>query len=227
MSIQFKNRDHERFYQQCLVRCGCGDPYHKAFFYTMGISDETRKHVEDVFDFQEDVIRPEGLNKGWQTSGSSCLTRLAFNLWNGWNADGYATPYGRQIPKHAHGTLRLESYTSSSKKILTAASSLFDKIVDKNLLVRRINIVAARVIPENEAPDQTAEYEQLDLFTDYTAVQKQREQEQNELSRKRKMQEAVLAIKKKYGKNSILKGMNLEDGATAKDRNVQIGGHKA
>ena len=64
MSIHFKNRDHERFYQQCLVRCGCGDPYHKAFFYTMGISDETRKHVDDVFDFQEDVIRPEGLNKG-------------------------------------------------------------------------------------------------------------------------------------------------------------------
>lgn len=93
MSIQFKNRDHERFYQQCLVRCGCGDPYHKAFFYTMGISNETRKHVDDVFDFQEDVIRPEGLNKGWQTSGSSCITRLAFNLWNGWNADGCATPY--------------------------------------------------------------------------------------------------------------------------------------
>ena len=93
MSIHFKNRDHERFYQQCLVRCGCGDPYHKVFFYTMGISDETRKHVEDVFDFQEDVIRPEGLNKGWQTSGSSCLTRLAFNLWNGWNEDGCATPY--------------------------------------------------------------------------------------------------------------------------------------
>ena len=135
--------------------------------------------------------------------------------------------YGRQIPKHAHGTLRLESYTSSSKKILTAASSLFDKIVDKNLLVRRINIVAARVVPEDEAPNQTAEYEQLDLFTDYTAVQKQREQEQHELSRERKMQEAVLAIKKKYGKNAILKGMNLEDGATAKDRNVQIGGHKA
>lgn len=135
--------------------------------------------------------------------------------------------YGRQIPKHAHGTLRLESYTSSSKKILAAASSLFDKVVDKNLLVRRINIVAARVVPEDEAPNQTAEYEQLDLFTDYAAVQKQREQEQHELSRERKMQETVLAIKKKYGKNAILKGMNLEDGATAKDRNVQIGGHKA
>lgn len=93
MSIKFKNREHEKFYEQCLTRTGGLDPYHKAFFYTMGISDETRKHVEDVFDFQEDVIRPEGMNKGWQTSGSSCLTRLAFNLWNGWNADGYATPY--------------------------------------------------------------------------------------------------------------------------------------
>ena len=93
MSIKFKNREHEKFYEQCLARTGGLDPYHKAFFYTMGISDETRKHVEDVFDFQEDVIRPEGLNKGWQTSGSSCLTRLAFNLWNGWNADGYASQY--------------------------------------------------------------------------------------------------------------------------------------
>lgn len=65
MSIKFKCLDHEKFYQQCLARSGCGDPYHKAFFYTMGISSETRKHVEDVFDFLEDVIRPEGLKKGW------------------------------------------------------------------------------------------------------------------------------------------------------------------
>lgn len=113
------------------------------------------------------------------------------------------------------------------KTLLILSVASYIKVVDKNLLVRRINIVAARVVPEDEAPNQTPEYEQLDLFTDYTAVQKQREQEQHELSRERKMQEAVLAIKKKYGKNAILKGMNLEDGATAKDRNVQIGGHKA
>lgn len=93
MSIKFKNKDHEKFYEQCLGRTGSLDPYHKAFFYTMGISSETRKHIEDVFNFREDAILPEGLNKGWQTSGSSCLTRLAFNLWNGWNADGCATPY--------------------------------------------------------------------------------------------------------------------------------------
>ena len=76
MSIQFKNRDHERFYQQCLVRCGCGGPCHKAFFYTMGISNETRKHVEDVFDFQEDVIWPEELNKGWKTKGPAACGRV-------------------------------------------------------------------------------------------------------------------------------------------------------
>lgn len=93
MSMKFKNREHEKFYEQCLARTAGLDPYHKAFFYTMGISSETRKHVEDVFDFHEDVIRPGGLNKGWQTSGSSCLIRLAFNLWNGWNEDGCATPY--------------------------------------------------------------------------------------------------------------------------------------
>ena len=84
MSIKFKNREHEKFYEQCLARIGSLDPYHKAFFYTMGISGETRKHIEDVFNFREDAIRPEGMNKGWQTSGTSCLTRLAFNLWNGW-----------------------------------------------------------------------------------------------------------------------------------------------
>ena len=93
MSIKFKNREHEKFYEQCLAQIGSLDPYHKAFFYTMGISGDTRNHIEDVFDFQEDVIRPEGLNKGWQTSGSTSLTRLAFNLWNGWNSDGGATPY--------------------------------------------------------------------------------------------------------------------------------------
>ena len=93
MSIRFKDQQHEKFYRQCLVRTGCGDPYHKAFFYTMGISGETRRHIEDAFDFEEHGIKPDCLSDGWQTSGSSCLTRLAFNLWNGWNADGLATPY--------------------------------------------------------------------------------------------------------------------------------------
>lgn len=136
-------------------------------------------------------------------------------------------PYGRKIPKHAHGTERLDSYTSSTKRIMSAATTLYDKIVDTNLLIRRINIVAGHVIPENEVSSHSIEFEQLDLFTDYAAIQAQRQREEADLKRERKMQEALLTIKKRFGKNAILKGMNLEDGATAMDRNAQIGGHKA
>ena len=98
---------------------------------------------------------------------------------------------------------------------------------NKNLLVRRLNIVANHVIPEADAPKKNAGFEQLDLFTDYAALEVKQEQERAELEREKKMQQAMLTIKKKFGKNAILKGMNLEEGATAKDRNAQIGGHKA
>ncbi|MGM9663475.1 MAG: DNA methylase [Eubacteriales bacterium] len=135
--------------------------------------------------------------------------------------------YGRQIPKQAHGSINLDGHTSSTKKIMCAVSELFDRIVDKNLLVRRLNITANHVVPEADAPEKNAGYEQLDLFTDFTALEEQRKREKAELDREKKMQQAMLIIKKKYGKNAILKGMNLEEGATAKDRNEQIGGHKA
>jgi len=135
--------------------------------------------------------------------------------------------YGRQIPKHAHGTANLDGHTSSTKKIMCAVSELFDRIVDKNLLVRRLNIVANHVLPEADAPKKSEGFEQLDLFTDYAALEAKQAQEQAELEREKKMQQAMLTIKKKFGKNAILKGMNLEEGATAKDRNAQIGGHKA
>ena len=135
--------------------------------------------------------------------------------------------YGREIPKHAHGTEKLAAYTSSTKKIMEAASALFDRIVDSALLVRRLNIVAGHVISERDVPVQQNEGEQMDLFTDYAALDAQRKQEQAALAKERKMQETMLSIKNKFGKNAILKGMNLEDGATAKDRNAQIGGHRA
>lgn len=135
--------------------------------------------------------------------------------------------YGREIPKHSHGTQNLERYTSSTKLIVNAATELFERIADKKLLVRRLNIVACHVISEKDAPKREAGFEQLNLFTNYAAEQEKREREDAALVRERKRQEAVLAIKKKFGKNAILKGMNLEEGATAKDRNSQIGGHKA
>ncbi len=134
--------------------------------------------------------------------------------------------YGRKIPKHAHGTVNLKQYTSSARQIVQAVSELFDRIVDEKLLVRRLSMAAAHVIPEKEAQNEI-QFEQLDLFTDYAALQKEQEKQEAELERERKMQKAVLEIKKKFGKNAVLKGMNLEEGATARDRNRQIGGHKA
>lgn len=134
--------------------------------------------------------------------------------------------YGRQVPKHAHGTVNLKQPTSSTRIIMDAAVELFERIVNPELLVRRIYITACRVVDEACAQrEETAE--QLDLFTDYAALERKREEEQAELERERKVQQAMLAIKKKFGKNAVLRGMNLEEGATAKERNGQIGGHRA
>lgn len=134
--------------------------------------------------------------------------------------------YGRKIPKHAHGTENLSEYTSSSRIILDAATALFERIVEPDLLVRRLYLTACRVLPEAEVPKPGA-YEQMDLFTDYEAKEKKRAEEQLWLARERRRQEAMLKIKQKFGKNAILKGMNFEDGATGRERNGQIGGHKA
>lgn len=134
--------------------------------------------------------------------------------------------YGRKIPKHAHGTENIGRYTSSTKLITKAAISLFDRITDKSLAVRRVTIVANRVIDEDDIPSQET-YRQLDLFTDYDEIERKQKEEGEELDRERKMQETMLAIKKKFGKNAILRGTDFEEGATAKSRNEQIGGHKA
>jgi DNA polymerase V len=130
--------------------------------------------------------------------------------------------YGRKVPKHAHGTANLGKYTSSTKLIIASVMELFDRIVDPNLLVRRVSMAANHVLDETSA-DVSEPMEQLDLFSNVDA----QETEKAALERERRMQEAMLTIKKKYGKNAILKGMNLEEGATTIERNRQIGGHKA
>ena len=134
-------------------------------------------------------------------------------------------PYGRQIPKHAHGTVNLPVYNSSTSLIVEAVVSLFNRITDPELLVRRLNLVACRILPE-QLTAQNTEFTQLDLFSD-PEEDRRRETREAELRRERRRQQAVLTIKKKFGKNAIVKGMNLEEGATAMDRNGQIGGHKA
>ena len=140
------------------------------------------------------------------------------------NAVNYTGPthtdhYGRQIPKPAHGSVNLDSHTSSTMEITTAAMALYDKIVNPRLLIHKLTVTFNNVMDANKANT----YFQYDLFTNPSEI----EQKQKTLEREKKIQRALLDIKEKYGKNSILKGISLEEGATAKERNRQIGGHKA
>ena len=134
--------------------------------------------------------------------------------------------YGRKVPKPAHGSVRLQPPTSSTQKLTEAAVGLFKTHVQPKLLIRYLNISVNHVTDEHAALRNTAG-EQLDLFTDYEALERQRRAEEAALAKERKLQEAQLEIKKRFGKNAILKGLNFEEGATAKERNSQIGGHKA
>ncbi len=135
--------------------------------------------------------------------------------------------YGREVPKSAHGTANLDRQTSSTTLIMKAVEEVYDRVVNKDMLIRRLNISTNHVVPESKIKKQEEKMVQLDLFTDYEALAKQKKEEEEKLAKERRVQEAMLAIKKQFGKNAILKGLNFEDGATAKDRNEQIGGHKA
>ena len=134
------------------------------------------------------------------------------NMDKGYNGPEVTDYYGRRAPKPTHGTARLNGHTSSSDYIIKAVTRLYNRIVNPSLTVRRLNVTAQNVISENDA-----EPIQLDLFGDNAPTD----------GRERRRQEAVLAIRKRYGKNSILRGMNFEEGSTARERNKQVGGHKA
>ena len=133
--------------------------------------------------------------------------------------------YGRQVPKHSHGTINLDYRTSSTKVLSKKCLELFERIINKDLLVRRVNISACNLVNESKAKNEIV-YEQLDLFSN--SVERSLENEKEKLQQKDelKLQHVLLNIKNKYGKNAILKGMNLEVGATTIDRNSQVGGHK-
>ena len=137
-----------------------------------------------------------------------------------------ADRYGRAIPKHAHGTANLDRHTSSAQLIANAVLELYDRIVNKTLTIRRICLSANHVLEEDAAAHRPA-FEQLDLFTDYSVLSQRCRQQNALLARERKMQQAVLSIKSKHGKNAILKGASLQESATARERNCQIGGHRA
>ena len=141
-------------------------------------------------------------------------------IFNSYKGEIAEDRYGRKIPKHAHGTKNIDHYTSSTKVIISAVSELYDEIINKNLLVRRITVTANKVINENDVKSST--FEQINLFTNQKKIEENMEKEKSE----KKIQEAMIEIKNKYGKNAIIKGMNLEDGGTTIERNRQIGGHK-
>ncbi len=137
-----------------------------------------------------------------------------------------ADRYGKAVPKDAHGSINLTKMTSSTKMITDAATELFDEIVDKGLFVRRMYIVANHIIPERKVAESN-DYVQLNLFSDTKEQDKELKKQEDKLKKERRQQEAIVSIKEKYGKNSILKGMNFLDDATARERNGQVGGHKA
>ncbi|MCR5474792.1 MAG: DNA methylase [Lachnospiraceae bacterium] len=142
------------------------------------------------------------------------------------NVDIHLDWYGRYVPKHAHGTANLDRQTSSTRLITQAVMDLYERITDPRLLIRRVNICACRVIPEQEAAAADT-YEQLDLFTDFEAKEQARRDEDERLAKEKALQLATLDIKNRYGKNAILKGTNFLEGAMTIERNKQVGGHKA
>ncbi len=127
--------------------------------------------------------------------------------------------YGRKVPKHAHGTINLEEKTASTKKLMEAVEKLYDRIINDKLLTRRINLTANKVVKEGK---KQAEFEQMDLFTNYNEIKQKEIKDEKE----KNLQYVMIDIKKKYGKNAILKGMNLVEGGTTIERNGQVGGHK-
>ncbi len=144
---------------------------------------------------------------------------------NSYSGEVTTDHYGRKIPKHAHGTGNLKGFTSSTKEIMAVTMELFDRIINPNLLTRRINICANHIINENDAPRD--EVQQLDLFTDYNTLVREEQEKEQKLKKEKDMQRAMIKIKNKFGKNAILKGMNLQEGGTTIERNSQIGGHRA
>ena len=156
---------------------------------------------------------------------AECLTRPEIR--EKYQGEITTNHYGKPVPKHAHGTFNFERPTSSSRLIMDGATELFDRCVNPDLLIRRLNLTTNHVVSEASVSAQDCAPQQLDFFTDYEALEKQRQAEQAKLDKERRMQEAQLKIKKRFGKNAILRGLNFEEGATAKERNKQIGGHKA
>ena len=147
------------------------------------------------------------------------------NMEKGYTGGVHVDHYGRSVPQPANGSVNLGKHTSSSKKILAAVVDLYERITDPKLSVRRVTVTANHVVDESSLPKPEDKAEQLELFTDYEAVEQERKQAEREEQKEKSLQHAMIAIKEKYGKNAILKGSNLQEGAMTIERNQQVGGH--
>ena len=160
-----------------------------------------------------------------------CLTRADIRA--KYHGEITTNHYGKPVPKHAHGTFNFKTPTSSSRLIMDGAAELFDRCVNPDLLIRRMSLTTNHVVSENalvahgDGSQKTFVWKELDLFTDYEFLEKQKQKEKARREKERRMQETQLKIKQRFGRNAILRGLNFEEGATAKERNEQIGGHKA
>lgn len=222
--------DHAWGYESCTIKdikeykptnnsIGSGQVLDSPYDYIKG-----RLVVKEMID----LLVLDLVDKGLVTN--QIVLTVGYDIENlkhsNFNGDVSEDFYGRKIPKYAQGRVNLACHTASLKIIMEAVIDLYDKIINKALTIRRVNISANHVISEINVVDKKI-VKQLDLFTDYEAMVKQEEKNDKELLKEKKLQEATLKIKKKYGKNAILKGMNLQEGSTTKKRNKTIGGHKA
>ena len=151
----------------------------------------------------------------------------AESLSKGYEGQVQADWYGKTVPKMAHGSENLERHTASTRLITEAAMRLYDRIADPTCLVRRMYVVAAHTLREESVKEEKEQGEQLDLFTDYEAVAKEKKAEDAALEKEGQLQQALLAIKKRYGKNAVMPGTSYKEEATGRERNEQIGGHRA
>ena len=227
--------DHAWGYEPCTIAdiksykpesnsIGSGQVLHCAYDF-----EKTRLVVSEMVDLLMLELIDKGLvtdqlvlKVGYDIDNISSESHMSEGTYKG---EVVRDRYGRRIPKHAHGTANLGRFSSSVKLSTTKVLELFDNIVDKRLMVRRLNVTANHVIREEEA-DKKGDFRQLDLFSDFLETDNNKE-EDIQLDKEKKVLKTVIDIKKKYGKNAIVRGMNLKEGATAMDRNRQIGGHKA
>ena len=215
--------EHIKAYKPESNSIGSGQVLHEAYTY-----DKARVVVKEMLD----ALVMDLLEKRLVTN--QIVMTVGYDIESLTNPqirakyDGPITKdhYGRSVPKHAHSTGNMYKHTSSLRQITECGMDLYDRIINPDLLVRRVSITANNVISENDAK-KIVMTEQLDLFSDISKTISAEEAEEEMLEKEKNLQKAILEIKKKYGKNAVLKGMNFKDGATMIDRNGQIGGHKA